>query len=92
MAIVTNLDELDEIYQMDRFRALPKLVLGGGSNILLTGNQRKVVVKNEITGMGVIRENTEKVLVKVGAGENWHQFVLWCIDQGYGGVENLSLI
>ena len=71
---------------------LPLLVLGGGSNILFTGNFNGVVLKNEIKGIEQIDEDETFVYLKAGAGENWHQFVLYCIDQNLGGVENLSLI
>jgi len=68
------------------------LILGGGSNILFTGNYDGLVLKNEIKGIEKINEDDEFVYVKAGAGENWHQFVLHCIRHNWGGVENLSLI
>ncbi|MCR9173658.1 MAG: UDP-N-acetylmuramate dehydrogenase [bacterium] len=68
------------------------LVLGGGSNILLTQDFNGLVIKNEITGFEVIEENDETVLVESGAGEVWHEFVMRCIEEGFGGIENLSLI
>ena len=70
----------------------PVFILGGGSNMLLTKDVAGLVLKNEIRGISVIRKNKETVALKIGGGENWHTFVLWCIKQGYGGVENLSLI
>ncbi len=69
-----------------------RLLLGGGSNILFTGDFDGLVMKNEIKGIGKTGEDEEYVYVKAGAGENWHQFVLFCIDNDWGGVENLSLI
>jgi len=72
--------------------ALNTLLLGGGSNILFTGNYDGLVLKNEIKGIEKIKEDDEFVYVKAGAGENWHQFVLHCIGHNWGGVENLSLI
>ena len=68
------------------------LVLGGGSNILFTKDFNGFVIKNEIKGFEVIYENEDEAYVKVGAGEVWHTFVLECIERGFGGVENLSLI
>mgnify|MGYP000033853160 CR=1 FL=1 len=68
------------------------LVLGGGSNILLTQNFDGLVVKNEIMGFDVVEETDQHAIVKAGAGEVWHEFVLKCIDRNFGGVENLSLI
>jgi UDP-N-acetylmuramate dehydrogenase len=68
------------------------LILGGGSNILFTKDFDGLVLKNEIAGIKKIKEDDEYVYVQVGAGENWHQFVLHCIDNNWAGVENLSLI
>lgn len=68
------------------------LVLGGGSNLLLTGDIQGIVLKNAIRGIEVVYEDDVSVQVRVGAGENWHSFVLHCIERGWGGVENLSLI
>jgi UDP-N-acetylmuramate dehydrogenase len=92
LAIVDSIDDLDEIYQTGRFRSQKKMILGGGSNVLFTRGFTGVVAKNEIRGIQIQNETEEDVLVSVGAGENWHQFVLWCVERGYGGVENLSLI
>lgn len=92
LAIVDSIDDLDEIYQTGRFRSQKKMILGGGSNVLFTRGFTGIVAKNEIRGIQIQNETEEEVLVSVGAGENWHQFVLWCVERGYGGVENLSLI
>ena len=67
-------------------------ILGGGSNILLTGDLNGLTLKNEIKGIDIISENENEVLVSIGGGENWHQFVLWAIENNFGGIENLSLI
>jgi UDP-N-acetylmuramate dehydrogenase len=89
---ITSVDDLDEAFTRPEFMALPKIVLGGGSNILFTGNQRKVILKLNIPGIEIVRESGNNVWVRIGAGEIWHQFVLWCIEQNLGGAENLSLI
>jgi UDP-N-acetylmuramate dehydrogenase len=68
------------------------LVLGGGSNILFTKNFDGIVLKNNIKGIDVIEEDKDNVWLKVGSGEVWHDFVLYCVDNNWGGVENLSLI
>jgi len=68
------------------------LVLGGGSNLLLTDDFNGIVIHNNIKGIEILEETTEIVLLKAGAGENWHEFVLQCIEKGYAGLENLSLI
>lgn len=68
------------------------LILGGGSNILFAKDFDGVVLKNEIRGIEKVSEDESSVYIKAGAGENWHQFVLHCIENNYAGVENLSLI
>lgn len=68
------------------------MVLGGGSNVLFTRNFLGIVIKMEITGISIEVESDDSVIVSFGAGENWHQCVLWAVENGYGGIENLSLI
>ncbi len=68
------------------------LILGGGSNLLLTKNFNGLVLKNEIKGISAEEKNENSVVLKVGAGEVWHEFVLYTIEQGYYGIENMSLI
>lgn len=68
------------------------MILGGGSNVLFTKDYEGLVIKNSIQGVEVIDENSEHVSIKVGAGEAWHDFVLYAIDHNWGGIENLSLI
>lgn len=70
----------------------PRFILGGGSNILLTQDFDGTVVKLSNRGILRIEETDTEVLIQVGAGENWHDLVLWCVEQGYGGIENMSLI
>ncbi len=67
-------------------------VLGGGSNILLVGDIQIPTIKVGIKGIKIVEENSDSVLVKAMAGENWHEFVLFCINNNWGGIENLSLI
>ena len=71
---------------------LPLFILGGGSNILFTKDVEALVLKNEISGIELIEETSETVLVKAGAGVVWHDFVLYTIDKGWSGIENMSLI
>jgi UDP-N-acetylmuramate dehydrogenase len=68
------------------------LILGGGSNILFTKDFDGLVLKNEIKGIEIVKEDDDHVYIKAGAGENWHQFVLYCIANNLAGIENLSLI
>jgi UDP-N-acetylmuramate dehydrogenase len=89
---VKTIDELQEVLQMEQFRQLPILILGGGSNILFTQNPEGLVLLNRIAGVHIEKEDDEHVWVKVGGGQNWHDFVLYTIAQGWAGLENLSLI
>ncbi|MBQ0739915.1 FAD-binding protein, partial [Aquimarina celericrescens] len=83
-------EELIEILR--RFYASELFVLGGGSNMLLTQDINKTVLHINLKGIEVVEEDEHQVLLKADAGENWHNFVLYCLQQGYGGLENLSLI
>ena len=85
---IISIDELKEIIKKEN----EFFLLGGGSNLLLTDDIQKTVIHINTKGIEVIRETNDHVYVKVHAGENWHHFVLWCIEHNYGGVENLSLI
>lgn len=71
---------------------LPIKILGGGSNVLLTGDQDAYVILNRLKGIEVLEQTDRHWLVRAAAGENWHQLVMWSMDQGMGGLENLSLI
>ena len=92
MAAFSDTDELTELLGTPEAGHGGLLVLGGGSNVLFTRDYDGLVLKNEISGISIVEENDEHVWVRAGAGENWHSFVCWCIDQGFAGVENLSLI
>ncbi len=69
-----------------------KFILGGGSNMLLTKNMNALVIHVDIKGISVASETENLIHIKAHAGENWHEFVLWCLRHDYGGLENLSLI
>ena len=70
----------------------PVFVLGGGSNVVLTGDVGPVVLKMEIMGMRLLRETDKHWIVEIGAGERWHDMVAWTLSQGYSGLENMALI
>jgi len=89
---VTSEDEVKEAISFAKKSNIPLFVLGGGSNILLTKDLDALVMKMEITGIKTLEENEDEVLVEVGAGEDWHTFVLHCIKNDWAGAENLSLI
>jgi UDP-N-acetylmuramate dehydrogenase len=90
--VVRSTSDVQELLQHPDYRNNPHFILGGGSNILLTQNVNALVIKNELKGIYVVKETEEDVLVKCAAGEVWHEFVLYCIDKGFAGIENLSLI
>ncbi|MHB1250442.1 MAG: UDP-N-acetylmuramate dehydrogenase [Polaromonas sp.] len=73
-------------------RAAPKFVLGGGSNIVLTGDVKALVLKVQIMGRRLVSESAKAWIVEAGAGENWHDLVAWTLQNGYPGLENLALI
>ena len=89
---VHTTEELQSLFSEEEFKDTPLLVLGGGSNLLFTRDPKGLVVLNKIGGISVLREDEEHVQVKVGGGVVWHEFVLYTIAQGWGGLENLSLI
>lgn len=85
---VTSLDMLKEIVSNHK----DLFILSGGSNILLTKDIDKPVVYLNTKGIEIVDKNPESVWVKAQAGENWHEFVCWCLENNFGGLENLSLI
>lgn len=91
-ASFTSIDELRNLLSQNKYGNKPLLVLGGGSNVLLTKDFTGLVLRNEIKGIEVVQEDNQHVYVKSGAGENWHQFVLYCLQHNLAGVENLALI
>ncbi|APG61281.1 UDP-N-acetylmuramate dehydrogenase [Christiangramia salexigens] len=87
---VKNTEELRSILR--KTYAAEIFVLGGGSNMLLTKDIRKTVIHIGLKGKQIISQNDDEVIIQAKAGENWHEFVLWALDNNYGGLENLSLI
>lgn len=91
-AVVQSEEELIALLSDDNLKNLPLLLLGGGSNILLTKDFDGLVIKLNIKGIKEEIIDDNKVLVSAKAGENWHEFVQYCLQKNYGGLENLSLI
>ena len=89
---LTDVAQLPLLRADPALAAMPRLVLGGGSNILLTSDFPGLVLHVELTGIELVGEDAQVRRIRVAAGENWHRFVLWTLAQGYGGLENLSLI
>lgn len=88
---LTNYNQLEALNRLPCFGS-KRLILGGGSNILLTEDFEGLVVQNSLKGIELIREEDNDVYIKAAAGESWHDFVLHCIQKGWAGIENLSLI
>jgi len=89
---VHSLEEAQSLLLMTEYRHVPKLILGGGSNILLTGDFPGLVIHNVIKGINIVKEDHDHAIVEAGAGEVWHDLVMFSIANGLGGLENLSLI
>ena len=87
---ITNSHELKKI--ISRNQNIHFRVLGGGSNVLFTDNFKGLTLLIANKGIEVLEESKENITVEVQAGENWHEFVLWCLNHNYGGIENLALI
>lgn len=91
-ASFSTMEQFELLLEQDHLSRLPLLILGGGSNILFTKDYDGIVLKNELRGIVKVDEDNDYVYLKAAAGEVWHQFVLYCISNNLGGVENLALI
>ncbi len=91
-AKIDSIEAIEKSIQWAKEKNMPYLILGSGSNILFTKTFEGVVLKMEIMGIKKLKETASEVYLEVGAGENWHHFVIYCVQKGWGGVENLSLI
>ena len=89
---IVDAGQLAAILADPALAALPRLVLGGGSNLLFTRDFDGLVLRMAILGKEIVGKADGCTLVRAGAGENWHGFVQWTLQQGLGGMENLSLI
>ncbi len=91
-ATLRSREDLDALTELTKDKSDPVFILGGGSNVLLTRNIPGLVVKVEIEGIATLRTSDDHVWVEAGAGLSWHSLVQYCVRQGWGGIENLSLI
>jgi UDP-N-acetylmuramate dehydrogenase len=91
-AKIGSVETIEKSIQWAKEKNIPYLILGAGSNILFTKTFEGLVLKMEIMGIKKLKETPSEVILEVGAGENWHHFVSYCVQKGWGGVENLSLI
>ena len=89
---LNNESDLKELFLSPEFKNNEKLFLGGGSNILFTKNFNGIVILNKIKGVEIIKEDSENVFIRSMGGEIWHDLVMFTVNRGYWGIENLSLI
>lgn len=90
--VIKSIEEFRSLIKTDVYKNNPHLVMGGGSNLLFTKNFEGLVIKNEMKGISTEEISKDEVKVKAMAGEVWHEFVIFCIEKGFAGLENLSLI
>jgi UDP-N-acetylmuramate dehydrogenase len=89
---IHSVEDFQELLKSSLYKQEKHLILGGGSNVLLTGDFQGLVIKVDIKGMQVVSQDDTSVTIKAGAGEAWHALVLHCVAHDWGGIENLSLI
>jgi UDP-N-acetylmuramate dehydrogenase len=92
MITVRSEEEASLMIQKSEISSAPSLVIGGGSNLLFISDFKGTLISPEIEGISVEQEDSSNVIVSAGAGVNWDRFVEWCVENGFGGVENLSYI
>jgi UDP-N-acetylmuramate dehydrogenase len=92
LAEMNEVSQITDFLESSRAGIRPRFVLGGGSNVLFTKDYKGIIIRPVIRGIRILKENTEFVWVKAGAGEEWDYLVSWCVEKGFGGIENLSLI
>ena len=89
---ISYLNDIEDLFEWKRHNNLPVLLLGGGSNLLFKSDYQGLVTKVGLLGKDIAEEDDEAVYVSAAGGENWHDFVRWTIENGFAGLENLSLI
>lgn len=89
---VQKQEDLQQLIYLEDYRSVSKFILGEGSNTLFTRDYPGLVIKMAIKGIKIIDEDKIHIWIEAGGGENWHDFVMYCVNQDYAGIENLSLI
>src|ERR1700722_5020375 len=84
--------ELKEILSSSIIKSKPFMILGGGSNVLFTGDYNGVIIRNAIKGIEIVKEEANDVYIKANGGEKWHDFVMYCVGRNYGGGEKILLL
>lgn len=89
---VRSVSQLNFLFQDNLFSSSNPVILGGGSNVLFKENPKRPVLRIEIPGIEIVKEEGNSVFVKAGAGVNWHDLVKWAVNKNLSGIENLALI
>jgi UDP-N-acetylmuramate dehydrogenase len=89
---IDRVEQLSQLRQNSSLSMMSRLILGGGSNLVLSDEVDGLVLQIALQGKRIVSEDAENIYVLAEAGEKWHEFVLWTLQQGFGGLENLSLI
>ncbi|MEM0955807.1 MAG: UDP-N-acetylmuramate dehydrogenase [Pseudomonadota bacterium] len=89
---LTDAEQLPSLLNVARANAWPITVLGEGSNVVLHDTVPGLVIAQRCRGIELLEESAKHVRLRIAAGENWHRLVVWCLEQGYHGMENLALI
>ncbi|MBX2896271.1 MAG: UDP-N-acetylmuramate dehydrogenase [Cyclobacteriaceae bacterium] len=89
---ITSLAQLSELIQHPVYQNNSRFILGGGSNVLFTAQYNGLVIQNALKGVFIKHEDESSINIEVMAGENWHNLVLYCVNNNWGGIENLALI
>ncbi|MGB1243057.1 MAG: FAD-binding protein [Chitinophagales bacterium] len=89
---IEKIADLQTLLKTSVYQQTPNFILGGGSNVLFTQDFEGLVLHNALTGIEKVRETTEHIWIKAYSGEVWHDLVLYCVENNWGGIENLSLI
>ena len=89
---IDNEEDLKELFSLPEFEQNKKIFLGGGSNVLFTKDFDGIVILNKLKGIKILEDNFENVFVRSLGGEVWHDLVIFAVERGYWGIENLALI
>jgi UDP-N-acetylmuramate dehydrogenase len=89
---INSVGDFLDLIKLRVYNSHKKLIVGGGSNLLFTRDFDGLVIKNNLKGIRVVSENENEVVVRAAAGEIWHDLVVFCVENNFGGLENLSLI
>jgi UDP-N-acetylmuramate dehydrogenase len=89
---ISSLNQLQELLQTDIYKNEKHLILGGGSNMLFTKDFNGLVIKVDLKGIDIVDKSEENITINVASGEGWHELVMHCVQNNWGGIENLSLI